>query len=109
MSLVAEGERPEWGCDDVWQGGEANLEDCVAVFGRLVKLGASSPPWFDAMFSQASNTVGSEVSYSGGFDLNDIIPSNKAYWGYKGSLVRTPRAAPRACSRDCTPRCCREG
>lgn len=97
MSFVAQGERPEWGCDDFWTNGTPNLEDCVAVFGTLFKLGTSSPGWFDAMFAQASTTVGSEVSFSGGFNLNDIIPSNKAYWGYKGSLVRARPHPARSC------------
>lgn len=53
VSAVAEGEAPEWGCDEVWQGGDANLEQCIAVFGIIFKIGDSSPDYFDKIFDTA--------------------------------------------------------
>ena len=56
VTLIAEGEEPEWGCDAVWQGGEANLDDCNAVFAIMYKIGDTSPPFIDAFFDTASDT-----------------------------------------------------
>lgn len=93
VTFVAEGEAPEWGCDAVWQGGDPVLDKCVAVFGVLYRLGRTSPGWFDKMFTEAPNVVETDKGkpYSeGNFDLNKIIPQDKTYWGYRGSLVRAP-------------------
>lgn len=93
VTFVAEGEAPEWGCDELWNGGDPNLEKCTAVFGVLYRLGRTSPGWFDRMFQEGPSVVETEKGkpYSpGSFNLAEIIPQDNTYWGYRGSLVRPP-------------------
>jgi hypothetical protein len=90
VTLAAKGEATEWGCDAVWDGGDPVLENCTAVFGILYKLGDSSPKWLDAAYTEAPATI--DPNFTQPFSMKDldlasILPKDKSYYTYSGSLV----------------------
>jgi hypothetical protein len=95
VSLIAEGEAKEWGCDDVWAGGKPNFANCTAVFGITYKMGKESAPGVHEMFKEAPSVVGKNFSTKFSMkelDMNTLLPDEKSYFGYYGSLV-----CPRKC------------
>jgi Eukaryotic-type carbonic anhydrase len=89
VTLVAKGERPEWGCDDVWAGGDPVLENCTAVFGTLYKLGDTTPEYLKAIIDQTPVSAEKQRGYPGGsFNLAELLPASSAHYTYVGSLVR---------------------
>jgi hypothetical protein len=61
VTAIGPGQAPaDWGCDAVWQGGEAVLEKCIAVFGIIYKLDekAVEPPYFQKLFSAFPQEAG---------------------------------------------------
>lgn len=99
VSIIAEGEAPEWGCDTFWQNlpdlpTEDVLSKCVAVFATMYKIGGSTPKWFDYLFDTASNDYGDEGELEvTEFDLNALIPGDLTYYTYDGSLTTPPCVA----------------
>lgn len=56
VAAIAAGERPEWGCDDFWEGGAMDLsklkgDTCVTVFAVPFTLCASAeaPEWLNSL------------------------------------------------------------
>ena len=90
VSLVAFGEAPEWGCDEVWLGGDPVLERCAAVFGIVFKIGEETEPAFlDVAFAEGPLTDGATAPLSvSDFDIESLFPADKSYYTYLGSLVR---------------------
>lgn len=93
VTLVGPGEAPEWGCDDVWQGGDAALENCTAVFGILYRLGDSTdlPGYLESAIKETPIVAGEEKPLSAGkLNVDNILPDDRSYYTYVGSLVRAP-------------------
>lgn len=91
MTLVGPGEAPDWGCDAVWEGGDAVLENCTAVFGVMYRLGQpdSQPAYLEAAIREAPLVAGGKAPLRAGqLDLNTVLPSDRSYYSYVGSLVR---------------------
>lgn len=96
MTLVGPGEAPEWGCDAVWQGGDAALEKCTAVFGMLYRLGddADVPGYLETAIKETPIVAGQEKPLSAGkLNIGNILPADHSYYAYVGSLVRSPPCA----------------
>eukprot|EP00892_Ulva_mutabilis_P008668 jgi/Ulvmu1/6173/UM028_0029.1 len=91
VTLVAEGAAPEWGCDDVWQGGIANFGSCAAVFATMFNVGrhtfedATINLLLDRMPLAAATSA--EVTAPATLDLNMLLPSNRTSLSYFGSLT----------------------
>jgi hypothetical protein len=95
VSFVAKGSAPpEWGCDAVWDGGEPVLNKCVAVFGIMYHISDeedSSPTYFKDILDHAPDVAGAETPAPfDEFDLYQLIPKDKSYYTYAGSLVCSP-------------------
>lgn len=94
VTAVGPGEAPtDWGCDAVWEGGDPVLEKCIAVFGivYVTTPDAKSPEYFDHLFSSFPSVAGSEAAFPAPtFDLNSLLPEDKSYYGYVGSLTTPP-------------------
>lgn len=61
VTAVAKGEAPkDWGCDAVWDGGEANLEKCIAVFGTIYIMSdtSKSPVYLDYLLENFPQIAG---------------------------------------------------
>jgi hypothetical protein len=102
VTLAAKGDAPEWGCDGVWDGGDPVLDNCTAVFAIMYKLGDSTPDYLTKFWDTMSEEADSHVYVSGmdEFDSNTMLPVDKSYYTYYGSLVRSLEER-RACLRCC--------
>ena len=72
VQAIAEGERPEWGCDAVWKSNPPDLslfdaDHCAAVTAVLVEVhpDAVSPPWLDNLLDQFPEGCGDSVELPG--------------------------------------------
>jgi hypothetical protein len=75
----------------VWEGGAAVPEKCFAVFGILFNISpdAVTPPAIEWLFNSFPEVVGAEAPYPDvTLDLNELLPLDKSYDTYIGSLVR---------------------
>jgi Eukaryotic-type carbonic anhydrase len=92
VTAVGPGEAPkEWGCDAVWEGGEAKLESCIAVFGIMYRLieGEEQQEYLTKLVSTEPTVAGEEAPYPDAvFDLQEMMPDDLSYYSYVGSLVR---------------------
>lgn len=101
VTLAGPGEAPEWGCDDVWNGGDPVLENCTAVFGIMYRLGTptTEPGYLETAVKEAPLVAGAEKPLAAGqLNLQNLIPRDPSYYTYVGSLVRT-----RCCVRSTCP------
>jgi hypothetical protein len=59
VSFISKGEAPEWGCDEVWEAGKPNFNNCTAVFGVMYKLGIDEQSAYGLkeLFTEAPGTV----------------------------------------------------
>jgi hypothetical protein len=106
VTLVAKGDATEWGCDEFWNGGDPVLENCTAVFGIMYKLGDSTPDYITKFWDFLPEKVEANATVSGmtDFDLNKMLPTDKSYYTYYGSLV-SPHGSSRALSLLCHLSC----
>ena len=99
VTLIGPGEAPEWGCDDVWNGGAAVLERCAAVFAIMYRLGgdADMPGYLETATKEAPLVAGAEAPLSAGhLNIGDLLPTDLSYYTYAGSLVRLALPPPPA-------------
>lgn len=93
MTLVGPGQAPpEWGCDAIWEGGDPVLEKCTAVFGVMYRLGTptTEPGYLETAIKEAPLTAGGKKPLSAGqLNLDNVLPSDRSYYTYIGSLVRS--------------------
>jgi hypothetical protein len=91
VTAVGPGEAPpEWGCDAIWDGGDPVFEKCIAVFGVLYvyKPDAVTPEPIQKLFDSFPALAGEKAPYPDAtIDLNGLLPEDKSYNTYIGSLV----------------------
>lgn len=91
VTLVAHRSAPEWGCDQFWQGGNANFDSCAAVFATLFKIGnhSSEDEMINNFLDHMPSTAGeiAEVAGIRILDLNAFLPAQRSAFAYFGSLV----------------------
>jgi hypothetical protein len=91
VSFVAKGfAPPEWGCDAVWEGGDAVLEKCVAVFGVMYSISddGAEPAYLRSILEHVPDVAGAEAPAPfKTLDLYQMLPKDKSYYSYAGSLV----------------------
>lgn len=91
VTLAGPGQAPPaWGCDAVWEGGDPVLENCTAVFGVMYRLGepTQEPNYLETAINEAPDVAGAKKPLSAGqLNVDNIIPEEKSYYTYIGSLV----------------------
>jgi Eukaryotic-type carbonic anhydrase len=91
VALVAKGDAPpEWGCDAAWApGGKPNLKQCAAVFGTLYKIGDTTAPPVATLLDYFPDVANRDRPLPfKSLSLAKLVPSDKSYFTYYGSLVR---------------------
>jgi Eukaryotic-type carbonic anhydrase len=81
----------DWGCDSLWRGGAVVYDRCVSVFavGYTLDEGAESPAFMRDLLDSAPHVAGEETPFpAADLDLSWILPVDKTYYTYAGSLVR---------------------
>jgi hypothetical protein len=80
----------DWGCDSLWLGGAVMYDRCVAVFavGYTLDEAAESPTFMKHLLGSAPHVAGEETLFPApDLDLSEVLPSDKSYYTYIGSLV----------------------